>query len=61
MSTPVDSQYELPDLSVGHPSDEDPLRDYSWRELRDLIYGERERRTGRTRHATLADRARYCR
>ena len=61
MSTAVDGQYELPDLSVGNPGDENQLRDLSWQELRDLIYEERERRAGGTRHATLSDRARYCR
>lgn len=33
--------YEWPDLSVGDPSDPWPLDDYSWPELRELIYGDR--------------------
>ena len=30
--------YKLPDLSVGDPDREDPLKHYTWPELRDLIY-----------------------
>ena len=30
--------YKLPDLSVGDPDGEDPLKHYTWPELRDLIY-----------------------
>ena len=33
--------YEWQDLSVGDPSDPWPLEDYSWPELRELIYGDR--------------------
>lgn len=30
--------YKLPDLSAGDPNGEDPLKHYTWPELRDLIY-----------------------
>jgi len=33
------SRYELPDRSVGDPSQPDPLEAMSWSELRDEIYG----------------------
>ena len=36
--------YRLPDLSVGNPDGRDPLETYSWQDLRELIYGEREDR-----------------
>lgn len=31
--------YVLPDLRVGDPAAADPLEQYSWPELRELIYG----------------------
>ncbi|MDE0080809.1 MAG: hypothetical protein OXI52_12990 [Caldilineaceae bacterium] len=34
--------YRLPDLSVGDPDAADPLAVYSWEELRETIYPERE-------------------
>ena len=34
--------YRLPDLSVGNPGDSDPLESYSWQDLRELIYDDRE-------------------
>lgn len=34
-------RYELPDLSVGRAGARDPLEDYSWQDLRDIIYDER--------------------
>ncbi len=34
-------RYELPDLSVGREGARDPLEDYSWQDLRDIIYDER--------------------
>lgn len=34
--------YRLPDLSVGDPDAADPLAEYSWQELRETIYAERE-------------------
>ncbi|MXX25849.1 MAG: hypothetical protein F4Z82_10470 [Caldilineaceae bacterium SB0668_bin_21] len=34
--------YRLPDLSVGDPGAPDPLAAYSWQELRETIYPERE-------------------
>ena len=37
-------RYRLPDLSVGKPDGRDPLESYSWQDLRELIYGEREDR-----------------
>ena len=33
------SRYELPDRSVGDPSQSNPLEGMSWGELRDEIYG----------------------
>ena len=33
--------YKLPDLSVGDPDGEDPLKRYTWPELRDLIYEDK--------------------
>ena len=30
--------YRLPDLSVGDPTDEDPLEAYSWQDLSEIIY-----------------------
>ncbi len=34
------SRYRLPDLSEGKAGADDPLADYSWQELRGMIYGE---------------------
>ena len=31
--------YTLPDLRAGNPRDSDPLEQYSWSELREIIYG----------------------
>lgn len=36
------SRYRLPDLSVGHPENPDPLEAYSWQDLREMIYGNPE-------------------
>ncbi len=36
-------RYELPDLSVGCSDVRDPLEDYSWQDLRDIIYDDRDR------------------
>ena len=36
------SPYRLPDLSEGKPGATDPLKAYSWQELRGIIYGEAE-------------------
>ena len=33
--------YRLPDRSVGDPEDPWPLDDYTWPELRKIIYGDR--------------------
>ena len=33
-------RFQLPDFSVGSESSPDPLENYSWQELRDIIYGE---------------------
>lgn len=30
--------YKLPDLRVGDPNGDDPLKHYTWPKLRDLIY-----------------------
>jgi hypothetical protein len=32
--------YELPDASVGDPSETDPLEALSWQDLRDEIHGQ---------------------
>ena len=39
---PSSSPYRLPDLSEGKPGATDPLKAYSWQELRGIIYGEAE-------------------
>ena len=36
------TRYELPDLSVGRTDVRDPLEDYSWQDLRDIIYDDRD-------------------
>ena len=33
-------EHVLPDLRVGNPAADDPLEQYSWPELRELIYGD---------------------
>ena len=39
LATPEAAQpYRLPDLSVGDPTDEDPLEAYSWQDLSEIIY-----------------------
>ncbi len=35
-----DRGYKLPDLRTGDPDASDPLEQYSWPELRDVIYGD---------------------
>ena len=30
--------YQLPDLSIGDPTDDDPLEAYSWQDLSEMIY-----------------------
>ena len=35
--------YRLPDLSEGKPGVTDPLKAYSWQELRGIIYREAEK------------------
>ena len=37
-------RYLLPDHSVGEAGGKDPLEAYSWQDLREVIYGEPERR-----------------
>ena len=37
---PRSRAYVLPDLRVGDPHADDPLEQYSWPELRELIYGD---------------------
>ena len=37
---PRSRAYVLPDLRVGDPRADDPLEQYSWPELRELIYGD---------------------
>ena len=34
-------KYRLPDLSVGNPKGLDPLEEYTWPDLRDLIHEDR--------------------
>ena len=43
-STDSGRRYKLPDMRVGDPGAADPLATYSWPELRELIYGDRETR-----------------
>ncbi len=40
LSTPRRQRYRLPDLRAGDPRAPDPLEQYSWPELRELIYGD---------------------
>lgn len=37
---PVKNTYRLPDMSVGDPNGENPLKKYTWPELREIIYGK---------------------
>ncbi len=37
-ATDSSNPYRLPDLSVGDPTDEDPLEAYSWQDLSEIIY-----------------------
>ena len=39
-NSPTTDNYSPPDLRVGDPDDPDPLKSYSWPELRDMIYGD---------------------
>ena len=36
------NRYRLPDLSEGRRDSPDPLEQYSWQDLRELIYEDRE-------------------
>ncbi|MCY4572999.1 MAG: type II toxin-antitoxin system VapB family antitoxin [Gemmatimonadetes bacterium] len=39
LAAPASSEpYRLPDLSVGDPTDDDPLEAYSWQDLSEIIY-----------------------
>ncbi len=39
LATPASSEpYRLPELSVGDPTDDDPLEAYSWQDLSEIIY-----------------------
>jgi Arc/MetJ family transcription regulator len=39
LSAPATSEpYRLPDLSVGDPTDDDPIEAYSWQDLSEMIY-----------------------
>ena len=42
VSSPQRNKYKLPDLSVGQAGAPDPLEEYSWQDLRELIYEDRE-------------------
>ena len=44
LETPPRAGYELPDLSVGDSDGRDPLEQYSWSDLRAIIYGDSEPR-----------------
>ncbi len=44
LETPPPYRYSLPDLSVGDPTRRNPLEQYSWSDLRSIIYGEAEPR-----------------
>ena len=44
LEAPPRTRYILPDLSVGNPERRDPLEQYSWSDLRSIIYGESESR-----------------
>ena len=39
-TAPPDEGYRLPDRSVGNDRHPDPIKSYSWLELRSMIYGE---------------------
>ena len=41
LEKPPQTGYQMPDLRVGNPDDPFPLENYTWPELRELIYGER--------------------
>lgn len=39
LSEPASAEsYRLPDLSIGDPTDDDPLEAYSWQDLSELIH-----------------------
>ena len=39
LSAPASAEsYRLPDLSIGDPTDDDPLEAYSWQDLSEMIY-----------------------
>ena len=45
LSAPAASEpYRLPDLSVGDPTDDDPLEAYSWQDLSEIIHEHPEDR-----------------
>ena len=35
-------RYRLPEMSSGDPDAADPLAEYSWQDLRETIYGDRD-------------------
>ncbi len=39
-TTPLSGGYRLPDCSVGDARQADPTEQYSWQELRAMVYGE---------------------
>lgn len=45
-SSVPECRYRLADLRVGDPGAPDPLDQYSWPELRELIYGDPGTRSG---------------
>lgn len=42
-ASPPHTRYSLPDRSAGDPAAADPLEEYSWQDLRSMIYGEAPR------------------
>lgn len=39
---PIKNTYKMPDMSVGDPNGENPLKKYTWPQLRAIMYGEEE-------------------
>ncbi len=42
-AAPSTEPYRLPDLSIGDPTDADPLEAYSWQDLSEIIYEHPEK------------------
>ena len=39
---PEGHRYQLPDMRVGDPNGENPLKKYTWPELRAIMYGDED-------------------